>query len=131
METQKSLAMYYARDEKKKLQLEMLCMSLGIQPKQLKASDLNEQIGRLAGIKGLKMTELSQKKKAPALFCMPEVIIFSGVSDRKLDEFLAAYKSAGADVIGLKAIVTPNNIGWTLYQLAEELVAESIKWNDK
>jgi len=124
---QKSVIMYYVHDEKKKIQLEVLCMSMSIATKQLKPVDLNEQVGKLAGIKGIPPLDLTQTEKVPALFCMPEVIIFSGVSNKQLDEFLSSYKKVGLTPTKLKAITTPKNIGWTLYQLVKELMAEHEK----
>lgn len=102
-------------------------MSMSIPAKQLKASDLNEQVGKLAGIKGIAPVNLSQTEKAPAIFCMPEIIIFSGVSDKKLDEFLLSYKNVGLTPTKLKAVTTPKNVGWTLYQLIRELMSEREK----
>jgi hypothetical protein len=118
-----SLIMYHVHDEKKKIQLEVLCLSLSIPAKELKASDLNEQVGKLAGIKGVANT--LEPEKIPALFSMPEVIIFSGVPNNKLDEFLYSYKNVGLTPTKLKAVVTPKNVGWSLYQLIRELGAEA------
>lgn len=123
-QTQKSVILYYVQDEKKKIQLEVLCMSMSIPAKQLKASDLNEQVGKLAGIKEIVPFALSQTEKVPAIFCMPEIIIFSGVPDKKLDEFLHSYKNIGLTPTKLKAVTTPKNVGWTLYQLIRELMSE-------
>lgn len=123
-ETQKSMILYYVQDEKKKIQMEVLGMSMSITTKQLKPSDLNTQVGVLVGLKNVAPLDLSQAEKAPAIFCMPEVIIFSGLPDKKLDEFLFSYKKVGLTPTKLKAVVTPKNINWTLYQLIRELSAE-------
>jgi hypothetical protein len=123
-----SIIMYHVHDEKKKIQLEVLCLSLSIKAKELKATDLNEQVGKLAGIKGIKSTAQTENPdKIPALFSMPELIIFSGVPSAKLDEFLYSYKNVGLTPTKLKAVVTPKNVGWTLYQLINELSQEAIK----
>ena len=126
-EAQNSVIMYYVQDEKKKIQLEVLCVSLSIPTKQLKPSDLNEQVGKLAGIKNIAPLDLSQVEKVPAIFCMPEIIIFSGVSSKKLDEFLFSYKKVGLSPTKLKAVTTPKNVDWTLYQLIKELMVEHKK----
>ena len=126
-EAQNSVIMYYVQDEKKKIQLEVLCVSLSIPTKQLKPSDLNEQVGKLAGIKNIAPLDLSQMEKVPAIFCMPEIIIFSGVPSKKLDEFLFSYKKVGLSPTKLKAVTTPKNVGWTLYQLIKELMVEHKK----
>ena len=123
-DSKKGIILYYVQDEKKKIQLEVIGMSMAIQTKQLKTSDLNVQVGKLAGIKNIVSLDLSQTEKAPAIFCMPEIIIFSEISDKKLDEFLASYKNVGLTPTKLKAVTTPRNVNWTLYQLIRELSSE-------
>ena len=116
--------MYYVQDENKKIQIEVLCMGMSLQSKQLKSSDLNEQVGVLAGIKGIKVSDMQMVQKAPAIFCMPEVILFSGVPNNKIDEFLLSYRNLGLKPIRLKAVTTPKNVEWTLYQMILELAKE-------
>ena len=127
--TQEGLVLYYVHDDKK-VQIEALCLSLSLRAKQLKTSDLNERTGVLAEIKGLKMTEVSQNEKAPMLFQMPEILIFSGIPEKKLDEFLTEYRKLGIENIKLKAVLTSHNVRWTLYQLLQELMLESLKFNN-
>ena len=126
-EAQKSMILYYVQDEKKKIQMEVLGMSMSISTRQLKPSDLNTQVGVLVGLKNITPLDLSQVEKAPAIFCMPEVIIFSGLPDKKLDEFLFSYKKVGLTPTKLKAVATPKNVSWTLYQLIRELSAERVQ----
>ena len=123
-ETQKSMIMYYVQDEKKKIQMEVLGMGMGITTKPLKPSDLNTQVGVLIGMKNITPIDPAQIEKVPAIFCMPEIIIFSGVENKKLDEFLLSYKNIGLTPTKLKAVVTPKNVNWTLYQLIRELSSE-------
>ena len=122
--SRKSMIMYYVHDDKKKIQMEVLGMSMSIATKQLKPSDLNTQVGTLIGMKNIAPLDMSQAEKAPAIFCMPEIIIFSGVSDKMLDEFLFSYKKVGLTPTKLKAVATPKNVNWTLYQLIRELSSE-------
>lgn len=118
------MVLYYVQDEKKKIQLEVLCMGMALRTKQLRASDLNEQVGALAGLKGMRPIDIGAAEKAPVIFCIPEVIIFSGVSGKALDEFLLSYKNAGLTPTKLKAVITPKNVEWTLYHLIRELAEE-------
>ncbi len=124
MKEQKSMILYYVQDEKKKIQLEVIGMSMSIETKQIKPSDLNTQIGKLVGIKDIAPLDLTRTEKPPVIFCMPEIIIFSGISNKKLDEFLFSYKNVGLTPTKLKAVTTPKNIHWTLYQLIQELSSE-------
>ncbi|MDE6621261.1 MAG: DUF3783 domain-containing protein [Lachnospiraceae bacterium] len=126
-ELPKSMILYYVQDEKKKIQMEVLGMSMSITTKQLKPSDLNTQVGTLAGMKNIPALDPSQTEKVPAIFCMPEIIIFSGIPDKKLDEFLLSYKKVGLTPTKLKAVTTPKNINWTLYQLIRELSSERVQ----
>lgn len=123
-EPQKSMILYYVQDEKKKIQMEVLGMSMSITTKSLKPSDLNTQVGTLAELKNIAPPDLAQAEKAPAIFCMPEIIIFSGIPDQKLNEFLFSYKQVGLTPTKLKAVTTPKNVNWTLYQLIRELSSE-------
>lgn len=123
-ETQKSMVLYYVQDEKKRIQMEVLCMSMSIGTKQLKPSDLNTQVGTLIGAKNIEPLDPAKEAKAPAIFCMPEIIIFSGIPDKKLDEFLFSYKKVGMTPTKLKAVITPRNASWSLYHLIRELSME-------
>jgi hypothetical protein len=125
-----SLIMYHVHDENKKIQLEVLALSLSIPTRELKAADLHEQVGKLAGIKNVApkgATPLLETEQIPALFSMPEVIIFSGVPNAKLDEFLYSYKNVGLTPTKLKAVVTPKNSGWSLYKLITEISQEAVR----
>ena len=75
VEAQKGLVMYYVQEEHKRMQIEVLCIRVGLQTKYLKASDINEPIGKLAEIRGLKLPEAPQEK-APIVFAVPEILIF-------------------------------------------------------
>lgn len=124
MEEKKGMILYYVQEEKKKIQIEVIGMSMSIETKQLKPSDLNTQVGKLAGLKNVAPLDLTQIEKPSVIFCMPEIVIFSGVPNKSLDEFMLSYKNVGVPPISLKAVTTPKNINWTLYQLIKELSSE-------
>ena len=50
--------------------------------------------------------------------------MFSGLQENSLQLFLAAYREAQIEQIPLKAIVTPHNISWSIYELSRELASE-------
>ena len=62
----------------------------------------------------------------PQLYTMPELIIFSGFDENSLNEFLKAYKAKGIEKVQLKAVITPYNLNWTLYDLIEHLKEEAM-----
>lgn len=116
------LLMYYTKDIKKSGQIADLCKRLQIYTRKLNPSDVNMEMGKLAGIKiNVGNTE---QKKAPENYDMPDVMIFSGISDGVLDEFLDAYRQDKISTTPLKAVLTPYNISWTLYELITELQRE-------
>ena len=66
----------------------------------------------------------SRENGVPADYKQPEVMVFSGITDTQLDMFLHGYKMGGISPIYLKAILTPYNYTWSLYQLTQELIRE-------
>ena len=59
MEEKKGMILYYVQEEKKKIQIEVIGMSMSIETKQLKPSDLNTQVGKLAGLKNVAPLDLT------------------------------------------------------------------------
>lgn len=120
------VVLYFIADSRKEKQIAKLCRKLGLRMKGLKPEDSNTEIGILAGINHIGTGSGSARDHGPVSerYALPELLIFSGLSDERLDVFLAEYKKAGIEPIGLKAIVTPHNLTWTVYELTEELVRE-------
>lgn len=116
-----SLMIYHIKKHKKEKQVTGLCRRLGIRTRALKASDGNLEVGMLAGI-GRAGSGVHQK--APMDWQLPDILIFSGFPDELLDTFLSEYKKSGIEPTGLKSVVTPHNLTWTVYELAAELVRE-------
>ncbi len=116
-----STVMFYTQNMRKEKQILELCRNLSIRTRKLKQADINVTVGTLSGNGMIKNQD---NKKAPTDYKMPELIIFSGLTEEKLDEFLAEYKNAGIETIGLKAVVTVHNASWSIYELTEELIRE-------
>ena len=116
------VVLYFIADSKKDKQVAKLCRRLGIRMKGLKPEDGDREIGALAGI--TRSASARNHGTMPAGYALPELLIFSGLPGEGLDAFLAEYKKAGIEPVGLKAIVTPHNLTWTVYELTAELVRE-------
>ncbi len=71
----------------------------------------------------------SGHKTPPVFYQLPEMLIFHEVTDAEMDGVLALCRKNGAAPIALKAVVTPHNLSWTLYELAEELSEEHRQMN--
>lgn len=125
------LIMYKINETSKEKQVVNLCRKLGLKTRKLKDSDAKITVGTLTGNGKINASPDNQmlntaNQNVPTGYSLPELIVFSGLKDNKLDEFLAEYKKMGIAPIGLKAVVTIHNVNWTMYELAEELVRERI-----
>lgn len=119
------LIMFFTKDVHKSEQIINLCKRLGIRTRKIKPIDINMETGSLAEIKTGNIKK--EKIKAPIGYNMQEVMIFSGISDENLDIFLEQYKKEQIAPIALKAVLTPYNISWSLYELIVELQKERIQ----
>lgn len=112
----------------KSLLVENLCGSLGIHYIRLMERDRYRTIKEITvnienGVMPLNGDfVIDNAQKAGA--ANQEILLFSNLTENKLDEFLSAYKTAGIEPVSLKAVVTPTNEKWTIEQLAEELMKE-------
>lgn len=125
------LIMYKINETSKEKQVVNLCRKLGLKTRKLKDSDAKITVGTLTGNGKINASPDNQmlntaNQNVPNGYALPELIVFSGLKDNKLDEFLAEYKKMGIAPIGLKAVVTIHNVNWTMYELAEELIRERI-----
>lgn len=119
--------MFHTNNLKKERQIKELCRNLGLVTRAIKQQDINKTVGTIGvqgGIKGGSLFSKGEKIKAPDKYKLPELIIFSGLSDENIDKFLEEYKKSGIEPVVLKAIVTPTNISWSLYELVCELEKE-------
>ncbi|MBQ7534374.1 MAG: DUF3783 domain-containing protein [Stomatobaculum sp.] len=125
----------YIPDGKKKLMIKSLCEKIGFFCREIQAADVNKTIlelitGRVvpdtvrAAAGGGQKTEEGKRTCAPPLYFLPELILFQGLADQEVHQFLDAYRAAGIPAVDLKAVVTPYNLTWTLYELAEHLKEE-------
>ena len=95
------------------------------------ATELNEEV-KVIGYRELNrtLTGLSLGRvligsvSIPKLYQMPELLVFIGMDEDKLDAFLEKYKESKAEPVALKAVATSHNISWTVYELIENLKKE-------
>ncbi len=123
----------YTTDTEKKKAILRLCRKLGLSVKILGNGDFQSSVGNLAGMEhrllpggpadvpNQRTEGLLTKASPPA---MPDVIVFAGMKEECLDNFLKEYNGAGIAPTPLKAIVTPYNVGWSLSGLIAELIKE-------
>ena len=117
------LVLYSIKDEKKAQQITALCKKLGVHTKEIQTKDVDEKVGVLAGIDPL--TAMGAKKEVPfVMLDLPEYLIFSGLPEVLLDQFLKEYCQQKIEPTPLKAIVTLHNKDWTVRNLIMELMKE-------
>lgn len=95
-----------------------------IQIKKISRKDYNQKLGALAGIQGFAKEKVIYNGPDFPL----EMIVFSGIDSAQIDTFLADYKQTGAQPVPLKAIITPQNIFWTVETLFKELWKEHLSF---
>ena len=95
-----------------------------IQIKEISRKDYNQKLGALAGIQGFAKEKVIYNGPDFPL----EMIVFSGIDAAQIDTFLADYKQTGAQPVPLKAIITPQNIFWTVETLFKELWKEHLSF---
>ena len=106
-------------DKNKFDRISKLCEKCGYSCCQIQNADVNRTI--LERISG---QSAGKKVSAPPLYFLPEMMIFQGLADKEVHQFLEAYRAEGIPTVDLKAVVTPWNLTWTLYELAEHLKEE-------
>ena len=95
-----------------------------IQIKEISRKDYNQKLGALAGIQGFAKEKVIYNGPDFPL----EMIVFSGIDSAQINTFLADYKQTGAQPVPLKAIITPQNIFWTVETLFKELWKEHLSF---
>lgn len=93
-----------------------------IQVKEISRKDYSQKLGALAGIQGFAKEKVIYNGPDFPL----EMMVFSGIDSAQIDAFLADYKQTGAQTVPLKAIITPQNIFWTVEALFKELWKEHL-----
>ena len=112
------IMMHIDSKEKSKV-VTQIAANLGEKVKPIGYSDLNRTLmGLYTGKPVTKPIDL------PPLYAMPELLVFAGMPEEKLDRFLEEYKKSGAEPVALKAVSTMHNADWTVYELIEALKAE-------
>ena len=111
------LIYFDAGNPQKKKELEGLAKAAGYDFVPVTAMQTGQKIGYLAGVSGYRETPLPIGE---------DMLLFAQTTADMIDPALELLKKNRIS-IGLKAIVTPYNVGWTLSELYQELVKEREK----
>ncbi len=108
------------RDKHKAVQ--DVCKRLKIKDISIARVDYAQKLGALAGIERFKKD--GKKYEGPEF--PAEMLVFSGMNSAQVDGFLEEYKKSGLAPIGLKAVITAQNIFWTAEELFGQIMREHI-----
>ena len=112
---------YGFRDTEKLNAVKAVMRGLGIECRTLPEESWREKLGFLLGLRGFKpYTGASEEQFSFS----EEVMVLHRIKGKRLDQVLAAMKSAGVPHIRYKAVVTPFNTLWTLRRLCETMRKE-------
>ena len=112
--------LYFINNPDKAESIRKLSKDLGLLSSEIKRADFNKKL--------IEILANDSKKAVPpvvSLYSQPDIIIFNGLKDSQLDEFLSHYKERGIEATPLKAIVTPFNMMWTIADITDELRKEN------
>lgn len=98
--------------------LKQYCAVQGLRLRLVEKSDLNRTVGALA--QGL--APAGEVPAAPPV--LEPMLIFCSLSNAQLDRLLAALRRMEVPRSVLKAVLTPDNAGWPLSALYQELCRE-------
>lgn len=99
-----------------------VCRKLGIRQRKVTGGEYDQKLGFLAGVDGFNKEPGASVKGALS----GEMLVFSGIDSDGVGAFLTAYKETGTAPVGLKAILTPHNVFWSVEQLYQELMKEHV-----
>lgn len=111
----------YHFDEETLEAVRAVMRKLGVECRALPEESWREKVGFLLGMKGF--APASQDDVPDFDFPEP-VMVIDHIKGKRLDQVLAAMKSAGVPPIRYKAVVTPFNTLWTLRRLCETMKKE-------
>ena len=132
IKSMKELVLYYAPEDTAHVgQLKGIMSQMGIRIKNLTPERCVQKIGYLAGKEGFEKRTVSAGYGKYAPVMDRELLVFCGFEEERLDQLLDHMKTAGIPGIGLKAIMTDTNAGWTVYQLYRQLCEEHIQFSNK
>lgn len=125
----KEMVLYYQPEQEKirgnaskAAKLKSVLVRMGVRIKNISREQTGQTVGYLAGYDGYEETALAEGEALPVV--EEEMLVMKNFSSRRIDELLAGLRRAGVPKIGLKAVVTETNCGWTFYALYEELKKE-------
>ena len=108
----------YGIDKEEIDKINQIASKFNVKHKTVSKENLNEKIGFLCEFKSFEKSD-----EVNANECNEKCLVFSGILQKNISSLLKELKINGIN-IPLKAMVTPSNQSWSLFDLIEELKKE-------
>ena len=118
------LVLFYNLNNEKGRKIKFICLKLKIRIRQVLPEDYTKPVGVLAGLKGFAPSPDTSPDPPEHMAFTDEMLVMKDFHEALLDRFLSEMKRAKIERIALKAILTPENIGWDSFALHDELKKE-------
>ena len=112
--------LFYNLENEKGRRLKLICLKLKIRIKLITPEQYHLPIGCLAGVMESSGDEAIYTGTG---FC-DEMLVMRDFDNRLLDRFLLEFKKNKIERVGLKAVLTSENVSWNSLQLHDELKKE-------
>ena len=83
-----------------------------------------KRLKKICGELEIDLSVVSPAEYGEAIGVAGEMLVFCGLDDTALEEFLDACKGGSVEPTACKAVLTPYNAGWSSEKLYAELVRE-------
>ncbi|MGL6201980.1 MAG: DUF3783 domain-containing protein [Lachnospiraceae bacterium] len=122
-----TIYLYRVDDPQTVKNIQFMAVRLKIRVKRITEEMTGLKIGYITGLEGY-TDEITKEE-----FAVPQepVMLMQNFTDRKIDQLLHLFRTAGIPRIALKAMLTDYNKDWYFYQLYEELCREHESFNQK
>lgn len=108
-----------------KEQIKKLLIPMHIQIIEAKSTQYNDTLKNITDSR----TDIMQPNPFTGKIPDESLILFCGISDKKLDKILFKLRNNKDINVTYKAILTPSNSGWTVLHLFLELAKEQAAYN--
>ena len=117
-----AILLVHFTDRIRRNQLIKALLPLRLPLKEIPQEDYGKCIGYLAGIKELGSDETRSAKEELS----GELLVMAGLSNQRMDQVLRSIRKSGIS-IPYKAVLTPSNQSWNVWELFEEIKKEHEK----
>ena len=121
-----AILLVHFTDRARRNQLVKALLPLRLPLKEIPQEDYGKRIGYLAGVKELGAEETQSLGEELS----GELLVMAGLSGQRMDQVLRSFRKSGI-YIPYKAVLTPSNQNWNVWELFEEIKKEHEKMSGR